>query len=136
MEMFSYLESLLVDADHKAAYVLAMICIAMIIDFASGTIAAKINPKIEFKSKIGIDGILRKVASIVLLLFFIPLAPLIPGGMGVGLLYVLYIGYLGMEIKSIFENYKKMGHDVTMFEEFTEKITGKTEEKDKEDDSK
>ena len=94
-----------------------LICIAMTIDFISGTIAAKINPEIEFKSKIGINGILRKVASIVLLLFH-SLAPLVPGGAGVGLLYVLYVGYLMMEIKSIFENYQKMGVVTELFEDF------------------
>ena len=93
-----------------------LICIAMTIDFISGTIAAKINPEIEFKSKIGINGILRKVASIVLL--FHSLAPLVPGGAGVGLLYVLYVGYLMMEIKSIFENYQKMGVVTELFEDF------------------
>lgn len=129
--MFSYLESLLVDADHKAAYVLTLICIAMIIDFGSGTIAAKINPNIEFKSKIGINGILRKVASIILLIFFIPIAPLVPGGAGVGLLYVLYIGYLGMEIKSIFENYQKMGNDTSLFEDFMKRITNDNNKEEK-----
>lgn len=128
--MFKFLEGLLVDADHKAAYVLTMICVAMIIDFATGTIAAKINPDIEFKSKIGINGILRKVASMVLLIFFIPLAPLVPGGAGVGLLYVLYIGYLGMEIKSIFENYKKMGNDTKLFEDFIDPLFKKDNDKE------
>lgn len=90
----------------------------MIIDFASGTIGAMINPDIEFKSKVGINGILRKVASIVLLLFFIPLSVLIPNDLGVALLYTLYLGYLMMEIKSIFENYKKIGSPTEMFENF------------------
>lgn len=130
MEMFTYLERFVLDADHKAIYVLTLICVAMIIDFLSGTIAAKINPDIEFLSKVGINGILRKVASIVLLLFFIPLAPLVPGGMGVGLVYVLYVGYLLMEIKSIFENYQKMGIGTELFEEFIKNIksNGKDEE--------
>ncbi|EGO8565690.1 holin [Enterococcus faecalis] len=122
MYMFDFLGRFLIDSDHKAIYVLTMICIAMIIDFLSGTIAAKINPDIEFKSKVGINGILRKVASMVLLLFFIPLAPLVPGGAGIGLLYVLYIGYLLMEIKSIFENYQKMGIITELFEDFIKHI--------------
>lgn len=69
MALFDFLERFVADPDYKAVYVLMLICIAMTIDFISGTIAAKINPEIEFKSKIGINGILRKVASIVLLLF-------------------------------------------------------------------
>lgn len=126
--MFSYLAHFLDDQDGKAVYVLAMICVAMIIDFLSGTIAARINPDIEFKSKVGINGILRKVASMVLLIYFIPLAPLVPGGVGVGLVYVLYIGYLCMEIKSIFENYKKMGTDISLFEKFMDSF--KNDKKD------
>jgi toxin secretion/phage lysis holin len=122
MIVFNYLDQFVADADHKAIYVLALICVAMVIDFLSGTLAAKINPNIEFKSKVGINGILRKVASMVLLMFFIPLAPLIPGGTGVGLIYVLYVGYLLMELKSILENYKKMGIGTELFEDFLKNI--------------
>lgn len=134
MNMYEFLEQFLVDADGKAIYVLTMICVAMIIDFISGTIAAKISPDIEFKSKAGINGILRKVASIALLIYFIPLAPLVPGGAGVGLVYVLYIGYLLMEIKSIFENYKKMGTDISLFEEFMKSFGRDKEKKPDPDD--
>lgn len=128
-EMFDFLEHFLVDADHKAIYVLTLICVAMIIDFLSGSLAAKINSEIKFLSKVGINGILRKIASMVLLMFFVPLAPLIPGGAGVGLLYVLYVGYLMMELKSIFENYQKMGIGTELFEDFI-----KTIKKGKEDE--
>ncbi|MFD1900160.1 phage holin family protein [Enterococcus termitis] len=127
--MFEYLDRFLADADHKAIYVLALICVAMIIDFLSGSIAAKINPDMLFLSKVGINGILRKVASMVLLMFFIPLAPLIPGGAGVGLIYVLYVGYLLMELKSILENYKKMGIGTELFEDFLKNIKDHKEEK-------
>lgn len=100
------------------------------IDFISGSLAAKLNPMTPFLSKIGINGILRKVASMLLLIFFIPLAPLIPGGVGVGLIYVLYIGYLLMELKSIFENYKKMGIETTLFEDFLKHLKNETEDTD------
>ena len=129
MIVFKYLDQFVADADHKAIYVLMLICVAMGIDFLSGTLAAKINPTIEFESKVGINGILRKVASMVLLMFFIPLAPLIPGGAGVGLVYVLYVGYLLMELKSILENYKKMGIGTELFEEFIKNIRSKGDDK-------
>ncbi|MBS7576783.1 MULTISPECIES: phage holin family protein, partial [unclassified Enterococcus] len=83
---------------------------------------AIINPSIEFKSKIGINGILRKISSIVLLLFFIPLSILIPNNLGTALLYTLYIGYLLMEIKSIFENYQKLGTPTEVFQKFIDVI--------------
>lgn len=90
----------------------------MVIDFFTGTFAAKVNPEIEFKSKIGINGILRKLTSIFLLVFFIPLSVIVPGGAGVALLYTLYIGYLLMEIKSVLENYQKMGGKTDLFQRF------------------
>ncbi|EGO5827112.1 holin, partial [Enterococcus faecalis] len=96
----------------------ALICGAMVIDFFTGTFAAKVNPEIEFKSKIGINGILRKLTSIFLLVFFIPLSVIVPGGAGVALLYTLYIGYLLMEIKSVLENYQKMGGKTDLFQRF------------------
>jgi len=130
MIVFKYLDQFVADADHKAIYVLMLICIAMGIDFLSGAIAAKINPDIEFLSKVGINGILRKVASMVLLMFFIPLAPLIPGGAGVGLIYVLYVGYLLMELKSILENYKKMGIGTELFEDFIKSIKSGKDDQD------
>ena len=95
-------------------FILAMICCAMIIDFLSGVFAAKMNPKIDFQSRIGINGILKKIAALMLLIFFIPLAMTIPGNTGTGLLYVLYFGYLLMEIQSILENYQKIGIDVSV----------------------
>ncbi|WP_442896568.1 phage holin family protein [Enterococcus sp. 5H] len=128
--MMTYLERYVVDADTKAIYVLMLICIAMIIDFLSGTFAAKINNEIEFKSKVGINGILRKIASMALLMFFILLAPLIPGGAGVALVYVLYIGYLMMELKSILENYKKMGIGTELFENFIKNINSGKDDSD------
>ncbi|OTO22237.1 hypothetical protein A5816_002909 [Enterococcus sp. 3G1_DIV0629] len=99
-------------------YILAMICCAMIIDFLSGVFAAKVNPGIDFQTQIGINGILKKIAALILLIFFIPLSVLIPGKTGTGLLYVLYSGYLIMEIQSILENYRKLGIDVILFQNF------------------
>lgn len=87
-------------------FILAMICCAMIIDFLSGVLPQN-ESKIDFQSRIGINGILKKIAALMLLIFFIPLAMTIPGNTGTGLLYVLYFGYLLMEIQSILENYQK-----------------------------
>ncbi|MGX7195432.1 phage holin family protein [Enterococcus olivae] len=128
---YGYLLKLIETAEGRVMYVLTAICVAMIIDFLSGTAAARMNPDIEFRSKIGINGIIRKVASVVLLMFFILIAPLIPGGMGLALLYTLYLGYLVMEIKSIFENYEKMGLETGTLKEFVEKLTqGKSNDGD------
>ena len=112
-------------------FILAMICCAMIIDFLSGVFAAKMNPKIDFQSRIGINGILKKIAALMLLIFFIPLAMTIPGNTGTGLLYVLYFGYLLMEIQSILENYQKIGIDVSLFQNFINRYSKSTMDNNK-----
>lgn len=106
--------------DGHVLYLLSLLSVAMILDFLSGTLIAKMRG--ELSSKIGINGILRKIASMVLLFFFIPIAFLVPGNTGVGLLYVLYLGYLGLELQSIFENYQKIGWDIQPMKRFLEEL--------------
>lgn len=116
MNMFDFFEHLIESQDGLILFILGLIAFAMILDFATGTIAAFINPKIEFVSKNGINGILRKIASMVLMIFFIPISVLLPDNSGEMLLYVLYVGYLGLELTSILENLRKMGVEVTLFQ--------------------
>lgn len=116
--MFDYFRHFLETEDQKILFILALICAAMVIDFLTGTIAAKVNPDIEFKSKVGINGILRKIVSVFLLVFFIPLSVIVPGAAGTALLYTLYVGYLLMELKSILENYQKLGGTSDLFQRF------------------
>lgn len=108
--------------DSTLIYLISLIAIAMMMDFITGTIAAYVNPEIEFKSKAGINGILRKIASLLLLLFFIPVSVLIPGEVGAATCYTLYGGYLLFEIKSIIENIGKNGTDTTLFEKILETL--------------
>ena len=123
--MFTYLRQLTETDDSKILFILAVICGAMILDFASGTLAAWVNPDIEFKSKMGINGIIRKIASIVLLVFFIPISVVVPGVVGVATLYTLYLGYLAMEMRSIFENYKKFGFETGLLQAFMDLLKPK-----------
>ena len=120
MEMFDLFKTWIETQEGLILFILSCIVVAMIIDFLTGTFAAKVNPNIEFASKKGIDGILRKIASIALMLFFIPLSVLLPNETGVAMLYVLYMGYLGFELKSILENFAKMGVDTDLFKRFVE----------------
>ncbi|MDW5524688.1 phage holin family protein [Carnobacterium maltaromaticum] len=124
--MFDYLERLMTSNDTKILFVITLIVISEILDWLSGTVAAVINPDIDYKSKIGTNGILRKISFIMVLLLFIPVSVLIPDvndiDVGTIALYVLYLGYLGNVIWSIFENYEKMGKDMTMFKEFWRKL--------------
>lgn len=124
--MFSYLEKLMMTNDTKILFVITLIVIAELLDWLSGTVAAVINPDIDYKSKIGTNGILRKISFIMVLLLFIPVSVLIPDIEGVDIgtiaLYTLYLGYLGNVIWSIFENYEKMGKDMKMFKEFWKQL--------------
>lgn len=120
--MIEFLKNLMGTQDNKILFVLALIAVAMIIDFLMGTVAAKINQDIIFESQKGINGILRKICSMIVMIFFIPVSILIPEGVGIGLIYVLYIGYLVMELKSILENLKKMGLDISLFKTFLDNV--------------
>ncbi|WP_435522170.1 phage holin family protein [Enterococcus rotai] len=122
----AFLEKILIklgiDPTTNYMYLLALICLVMILDYLSGTISAYVNKKIVVKSRTGINGILKKIASLILLLFFIPLSYVVPGQIGIGLLYVLYMGYLLMELQSIFENYQKLGIQTKDFEDFIDSL--------------
>lgn len=120
--MIEFLRNLLQTEDTKILFILALIAISMILDFATGTIAAKINNNIKFESQKGINGILRKICSMIVMIFFIPLSVLVPEGIGTTLVYVLYLGYLVMEVTSVLENLKKMGIDTSLFTNFLKNI--------------
>ena len=102
----------------------------MIVDFVTGTVAAWRNPKIKFNSQEGINGILRKVVSIIVLVACIPVSVLIPADMGIAALSVLYVGYLLMEFKSILENLGKLGVITSPLEGFVEKIEEELEHRE------
>lgn len=120
-----FFETINPDQDGKILFTLGAIAVAMMIDFLTGTVAAKINPNIDFRSKEGINGILRKICSIALMIFFIPLSILLPNDTGVAFLYVMYVGYLLFELKSILENLNKMGIDVALFKQFIDMFSKK-----------
>ena len=129
MTVFEFLKSCVQTQESKILFVLTIIAISMIIDFITGTIAAYVNPEIQFKSKAGINGILRKIASMLLLIVFLPVSILILGDAGIALVYTLYLGYLMMEVKSIIENVGKNGTDTSLFTHLINKISnGKLEE--------
>lgn len=132
MEVLRTLEMLAKHENSQLLYILSLIVVAMIVDFALGYLGAWINK--EVTSKKGVNGILRKVASIVVLVLAIPVAPIIPAGVGTAALYVLYFGYLIMELSSIVENYRKLGanREAKLFVEFFGMLT----KSDNKEDSK
>lgn len=129
LHIFQALRAAIETPEGKVIYILTIICVLMIIDFVTGSIAAWRNPAIKFRSQEGINGILRKLCSIIVLVACIPIAPLVPADAGVAALIVLYVGYLIMEFKSILENLGKLGVEISPLAEFLDKI----EHHDKED---
>ena len=122
-ELFNTLEQAVSTTEGKALYILTLICIAMILDFLLGSLAAWRDPSVKFTSGRGIDGILRKLASILVLTLCIPVSALIPQGAGTFALIVLYLGYLVMELASVIENLERLGAPVSGLQKFIENIS-------------
>ena len=121
-QLFSALEQAVSTSEGKALYILVLICIAMILDFLLGSFAAWRDPAVKFTSQRGIDGILRKLASILVLVCCIPVSALVPAEAGLAALIVLYLGYLVMELASVVENLSKLGAPVSGLKRFIENI--------------
>ena len=115
----------------KALYVLTMVCVLMIVDFITGTAAAWLNTEIKFNSQAGINGILRKVVSIIALAVCIPIAAMLPDDLGLYTLFALYIGYMLMEFTSIVENLGKMGVPIMPLQTFIQNVKEELKEDDK-----
>ena len=121
-ELFNTLEQAVSTTEGKALYILTLICIAMILDFLLGSFAAWRDPAVKFTSQRGIDGILRKLASILVLVCCIPVSALVPAEAGLAALIVLYLGYLALELASVVENLSKLGAPVSGLKRFIENI--------------
>ena len=122
-ELFNTLEQAVSTTEGKALYILTLICIAMILDFLLGSFAAWRDPAVKFTSQRGIDGILRKLASILVLVCCIPVSALVPAEAGLAALIVLYLGYLVMELASVVENLSKLGAAVGPLMRFIENVS-------------
>ena len=57
--LFDYLHHMSESPEGKVIYILSIICLLMIVDFLTGTVAAWRNPEIKFLSQEGINGTLR-----------------------------------------------------------------------------
>lgn len=122
-QLFELLRQATETPENKVLYLLALICVAMIVDFLLGSLAAWRNPAVKFSSQEGINGILRKLASILVLAVCIPVSALIPQGTGLVALAVLYIGYLVLELASIVENLDQLGVPVGALKRFIENVS-------------
>lgn len=116
LELFDTLHKFIESDEGLVFYILGIIGVMEIVDFISGTFAAIINPKIEYKSKVGINGLMRKIVGLFLLIILVPMSVLLPQQAGVAFLYTIYVGYIIMIFKSLIENYGKMKGDTSIFE--------------------
>lgn len=124
MDMIQWLSNWLHNDNTKIIYLLALIMGANIIDFVIGWTNAKLNPKIKFSSGKAIYGIARKMVLFIIMVYFIPVALLIPYPLGISALYVLFMGYLGSELNSILGHFNKVedGDKVDVFADFIKTI--------------
>ena len=96
-------------------YILALILMAMMIDLIFATIVAKVQGRDN--SKIGINGMLRKITSIILLVSVLLIIPIVPFNMGVYAVTLFYLNYLRLEVLSLNETYKLInGNESSVFE--------------------
>ena len=121
--LFDQLQTAVSTSEGKALYLLALICLAMIVDFLLGSLAAWRDPNVRFSSQAGINGILRKLASILVLSCCIPVSALIPADTGLIALIVLYLGYLALELASVVENLDHLGVPVGALQRFIQNIS-------------
>lgn len=131
MQMINWLQSWLLLDDTKLLYVLALILFASTFDFLLGWVNARFNSEVLFSSSQARFGISMKIAMFILLVYFIPVALLVPEPIGISALYVLYIGYLLSEINSILGHLKITEDDKKneLFGDFILKIFTKNENK-------
>ena len=115
-QVFAWFNQHVATLEGKVLYILALICIAMIVDFLVGSLAAWRSPDERFASQRGINGILRKLV----LVCCMPVSALIPADAGLMALCVLYVGYLMMELASIVENLDRLGVNVGPLKRFIE----------------
>lgn len=111
MNMISWLSNFLYTDDTKLIYLLTLIAIANILDFTVGWVNAKFNKSVVFSSSKAIFGIARKMILIIIMVYFIPVALIIPEPIGITSLYVLFTGYLFSEINSLLSHLKMSDDD-------------------------
>ena len=129
-QLFQTLAQAASTTEGKALYLLALLCLTMALDFLLGSLAAWRDPSVKFTSGRGIDGILRKLASILVLVCCIPVSALVPAEAGLAALIVLYLGYLVMELASVVENLSKLGAPVSGLKRFIENVRDSTSHDD------
>lgn len=122
--MIDWLTQWTLGDNEKILYLLTLILIANVIDFLMGWVNAKFNENVSFSSSKAIYGIARKMVMFIILVYFVPVSILVPSPIGIGALYVLFVGYLASEINSILSHLRMSDDDkqTDLFIDFATKI--------------
>lgn len=98
--MIEYITKWLADDNHMVYGLILWLMIAMIIDFVLGFTIAKFDNKIDFTSSKARAGIIVKVAEMILVVYFIPVAAKF-GAVGITMYVTMLVGLILSEIYSI-----------------------------------
>lgn len=98
--MIEYITTWLADDNHMVYGLILWLMIAMIIDFVLGFTIAKFDNKIDFTSSKARAGIIVKVAEMILVVYFIPVAAKF-GAVGITMYVTMLVGLILSEIYSI-----------------------------------
>ncbi len=119
--LLEYLRHMASNCDGKITFLFILLTWSMMFDWLSGTIVAYINK--EASSKIGINGILRKILIFLGTITILLCSVVIPeSGMFV---ITTLIALLVMELQSINENFKKANiKETTIFNKLIDMLKG------------
>lgn len=98
--MIEHITSWLADDNHMIYGLILWLMIAMIIDFVLGFTIAKFDKEIDFSSFKAKAGIIVKVAEMILVVYFIPVAVKF-GAVGITMYVTMLVGLILSEIYSI-----------------------------------
>ena len=101
--MIEYITTWLADDNHMIYGLILWLMVAMIIDFVLGFTIAKFDKEIDFSSFKAKVGIIVKVAEMILVVYFIPVAVKF-GAVGITMYVTMMVGLILSEIYSILGN--------------------------------
>lgn len=122
--MIEYITSWLADDNHIIYGLILWLMVAMIIDFVLGFTISKFDKEIEFNSFKAKAGIIVKVAEMILVVYFIPVAVKF-GAVGITMYVTMLVGLILSEIYSILGHISDI-NDNNNWTDYVKKFLGGT----------
>lgn len=122
MKILATFRELATNNDTKLMFALGVICFLMTLDLVTGVAKSQVSGTTN--SNKGINGIIRKGCSLIMLVTLFPVSVLLPETAGDTVLWTIFVGYALMEFQSVIENLDAM--DINVY--FFKLILPKTEE--------